>query len=63
MYDIRLLSVGRELTPQAGRPSGLPALSGQDETLGSKGGQVKSGLSGVVPVLRHGSALDGGYRP
>jgi len=31
-----------ELTSEADRPAGRPALSGQDETLGSKGEQVKS---------------------
>jgi hypothetical protein len=33
--------------PETGRPTGRSALSGQDETLGSNGAQVKSAQSGV----------------
>jgi hypothetical protein len=33
---------GWELAPESVHPAGLPTLSGQDETLGSKGSQVKS---------------------
>jgi hypothetical protein len=53
---------GWELAPESVHPAGLPALSGQDETLGSKGSQVKSGRSGAgfaVARLSFRSRSDG----
>lgn len=49
--------LGWELAPRAGRPAGLPALSGQDETLGSKGSQVKSARSRTAPQDHGGASL------
>src|SRR5258708_3330283 len=46
MYDIGLPSVGRVLAPQAGCPSGLPALSGAEEKIGQERHASKGGLWG-----------------